>query len=358
MAGKLGESGRQVLTHCSPHSPLGSCRQHIPREPGPGHACFSTPLGPHRSSLLWLGGLDGIFWCRLCQELLPWQQQGFLGTGIPAPPKACVSHGAVRDGRLFLDVTFWTEGNTAVSAPSCAFRRCVVWQVLQIYFHMQAHAWITPYKKKLQGWKGQDKLCWEWRQNHYFFFSTINKIASQRQERPEAPFLPLPRADPLLVFPSSSSARISTTPIDANLLPQQRQHFSQCVYSLLSILFPHLLREKLSYSPVQSLFPHKYQCFPNTTYSQATKIGTLYRDKKLEPSMQAASVPQRIWEKEPGQNSGCDKAKEQGREKKKGQEGKKIRNRKRNMWKNFPPAGIPARKSWCPSVILLSPRKA
>lgn len=39
------------------------------------------------------------------------------------------------------------------------------------------------------------------------------------------------------------------------------------------------------------------------------------------------------------------KQKKLGREKKKGQEGKKIRNRKRNMWKNFPPTVIPARKS-------------
>lgn len=200
-------------------------------------------------------------------------------------------------------------------------------------------------QEKAAGVKGPRQTLLGVKSKPLFFFSTINKIATQRQERPEAPFLPLPRADPLLVFPSSSSVRISTTPIDANLLLQQRQHFSQCVYSLLSILFPHLLREKLSYSPVQSLFPHKYPCFPNTTYSQATKIGTLYRDKKLEPSMQAASVPQRIWEKEPGQNGGCEKAKEQGREKKKGQEGKKIRNRKRNMWKNLPPAAIPARKS-------------
>lgn len=66
---------------------------------------------------------------------------GRSGDGNPRTlPKAGVSHRAERDGRLFLDLTFWTEGNAAMSAPSCAFKRCVVWQVLLISFHMKAHA--------------------------------------------------------------------------------------------------------------------------------------------------------------------------------------------------------------------------
>lgn len=89
------------------------------------------------------------------------------------------------------------------------------------------------------------------------------------------------------------------------------------------MLFPHLLSEKLSSSPVQSPFPHKYQCFPNTTYSQGTVLTLLMETKSLSTAHRQQQPPSGSEKRNQGQNGGCNKAKEQGTEEKKGQEGKK-----------------------------------
>lgn len=56
-------------------------------------------------------------------------------------------------------------------------------------------------QEKAAGVKGPRQTLLGVKANHYFFFSTINKIATQKQKRPEAPFLLLPRVDPSACFP-------------------------------------------------------------------------------------------------------------------------------------------------------------
>lgn len=141
--GAFSTQGGQPHQHC-----FRPCPQ-VPAPVPPGPPALS--LGPPRSHLRWLRGWTASPCSGFGSSVLlpgwlsppqaPPAAAGLSGDRNPCTlPKARVSHGAVSDGRLFLDLTFWTEGNTAVSAPSCAFKRCVLWQVLQIYFHTKAHA--------------------------------------------------------------------------------------------------------------------------------------------------------------------------------------------------------------------------